>query len=335
MIAGDICDRPPPFWSTLSADCPRLITMAQDASIVRHQSYNNRFRTSSSGGGENTTTPTPTSPASAIPFKVPGVSEELDSFGHATSFGKLTADDAGGQKQPGEQVPECCYTTSQERGRSCSEITLPLGLTSPVGLPESHTDAAEDDGSVPVPTAPGKPRRLSRQTSAGAKRHNFAASRSTSGGANGNSSSVDSTRDDVFVELDVEGASYLHHHQQQQQQQKHVLYDSSLFPKRRTEAILSTSSSSASVLPNPYNHFNHRVHDAVWLCSCLYMVFFCCLPAIHCMERSDVEFRLDNQKEARRLGRASSVLFLVGTLLALLFFSLLFFLVIYFTTAAR
>lgn len=176
--------------------------------------------------------------------------------------------------------------------------------------------------------APGKPRRVSRQISADLKRQHFAASRSGAAGSGEGTgqivTSVDSGCDDVFVEVagpetPVPAAK-----------RPSLLPDTSLFRSKSTVEISLSTSSNASMLPNPYNRINHKIHGALWCCSCFYLVFFCCLPAIHYMEQSDVQYNRNNHKRAKSLGRTASFLFFTGSLIAVSFLSLVFFLVIFF-----
>nr|KAG5698072.1 hypothetical protein BaRGS_016720 [Batillaria attramentaria] len=183
-------------------------------------------------------------------------------------------------------------------------------------------DAVESQSQPFKPTAPGKPRRLSRQTSADTKRQQFAGTKLAGSGEGRhlNTTSADSGCDDVFVEFHSGEYDVISGRPVQDPTQA----------KRTGEPIFSTSS-TASILPNPYNRFNHRLHSMIWCCSCIYFVFFCCLPAIHYMEQSDVEFTKGNYKRARALARASTFLFCTGTLIMLSMFALIFFLAIFFT----
>lgn len=292
--------------------------MSQDKNFSRHQSYNNRFRTSSSGGDGVA--------AVSGHQKVTAASSDPNPLGHGSTLSQLPLQHQISLEHTAQGSQPQRTSTSQDQSRKYSEVTSPDNPNSPeTASAAGQTDTGEqnvDDTGVPKPLAPGKPRRLSRKISAGTKRKNFATARSISGAAGSHSTSADSNGDDVFVELDVEAAN-----------RQHGLYDSSLFTSTKCrEQILSTSSSTAPVLPNPYNRFNHCVHDTVWFCNCLYFVFFCCLPAVHFMEQSDVQFQLNEHKRARRLGTVSTLLFFVGTILTFVFFGLIFFLAIYFTT---
>ena len=275
-----------------------------NSGVSRHASYNNRFRTSSSGGDNDTTTH-------------PGlhsVSENVDLFGHSPLFAQLSPQGPDGQGERAEQGGHALQrVTCCEQPRSGSGELSSSGHWTGAGVAPSSlgdTSPRQDVGEVPRPMAPGRPRRLSRQISADAKRQDYAASH--------NVTSVDSGCDDVFVDVgrepDVVHSSY-------------ILNNSS---KRTVEATFSTSS-TASILPNPYNRINHSIHSVIWCCSCLYFVFFCCLPAIYFMEQSDVEFNKNNQKRARSLSRMSSFLFFTGTLVTLSVFALIFFLAIFFS----
>lgn len=277
-----------------------------NSDLSRHTSYNNRFRTSSSNGDDNNDTTT----TQADP-RLHTLSENVDLFGHSLLFGQLSPQgpdaglgDSGDPRSPGDLS---------------SPGYLPAGGPAAVPdiLPSDAAGSRQSLGDAPKPTAPGKPRRLSRQTSADSRRQNFAASKTVSGEGRPVVTSVDSGCDDVFV--DVGGEAGFHQH------------DSYLFPSKTTAEATFSTSSTASILPNPYNRVNHRIHSCIWCCSCLYFVFFCCLPAIHFMEQSDVEFSKDNQKRARSLGRASTFLFFTGSLVTLSMFALLFFLAIFFT----
>ncbi|XP_076472486.1 uncharacterized protein LOC143301923 [Babylonia areolata] len=204
-------------------------------------------------------------------------------------------------------------------------------------LVDPHTPPILHGGPV---MCPGKPRRLSRQTSAAdVKRQLFAFSRNPSGEGPA-VTSQDSTCDEVFVEVAGGGVgggsgdggglkSPASPHPL-------ILPDTSLFRSKRTlEVSLSTSSSSTSglplVTPNPYNRINRRIHGALWCCNCIYLLFFCCLPAIHYMEQGDVEYySRHNHKRARCLGLTASFFFFTGTLIALSFLTLVFFLAIFF-----
>ncbi|KAL8557999.1 hypothetical protein ACOMHN_063740 [Nucella lapillus] len=295
--------------------------MSQDESTFSlNQSYNNRFRTSRSGGE----VPSSDQQVSPAPDCHQNVSRQSSTLSHPSLQGRVSLDHTAQPSQPPRT------STSQDQPPKCSQV-----IGGDVNFPETSPDAGQantgeqnvEDSVVSKPTAPGHPRRLSRQISAGTKRQNFAACRSVSGDGRGKSTSLESNRDDVFLALDVEGAA------SQEHPRHHVLYDSSMFTSNTyRQKILSTTSSTASSQPNPYNRLNHHVHDAVWFCNCLFFVFFCCLPAVHFMEQSDVHHQLNDHKKARRLGTLSTVLFAVGALLTLVFFALIFFLVIYFTT---
>lgn len=294
-----------------------------NSNLSRHTSYNNRFRTSSSSGDDNNNNDTTTT---QVDPRLHTLSENVDLFGHSLLFGQLSPQgpDAGlgdsGAESSGHALQR---VSSSGDPRSPGDLSSPGYL--PVGgpavvpdvLPSDAAGSRQSVGDASRPTAPGKPRRLSRQMSADGRRQNFAASKTVSGEGRPVVTSVDSGCDDVFV--DVGGEAGFHQH------------DSYLFPSKRTAEATFSTSSTASILPNPYNRVNHRIHSCIWCCSCLYFVFFCCLPAIHFMEQSDVEFSRDNQKRARSLGRASTFLFFTGSLVTLSMFALLFFLAIFFT----
>lgn len=259
------------------------------AAPQRHESYNNRFRRSS----------TLSSTGASVSENICSVSSGMDIFGQPP-FGSLRLQ----LHSQGDGLP---------RQTSCDQ---PQSPTTPQPL-----DAC--GAAPPKPLAPGKPRRLSRQASADTKRQAFAGARQGSGSTGGhcNAMSAESV-DDVFFEMGGSGSGAHHYN---------LLHEPALFPgKRKPEPILSTSS-TASILPNPYNRINHRIHSMIWCCGCLYFVFFCCLPAIHFMEHSDIEYNQGDHKRARTLGRMSTFLFFTGSLVMLCIFALVFFLAIFFT----
>lgn len=284
-----------------------------------YESYHNRFRTSTSGddnaaqdGGRH---------------NLPSLSESVDMFGHSHNFGQLGY----------------IHSDNAEQRGVLSRLTSLEGAGAPVNpsqgssalpndgrrLSAAHTQSQDQptvlsnegaipgsDGTQPLPpTAPGKPRRLSRETNVDSKRQHFASSKH-------NTTSADSGCDDVFVEVGdglydaISGRP---------------LRGSCLQPGKRTAEPTFSTSSTASILPNPYNRFNHRLHSLVWCCSCIYFVFFCCLPAIHYMEHSDTEYNKGNHRRAQTQARASTFLFFTGTLIMLSMFALIFFFAIFFT----
>lgn len=171
--------------------------------LSRHESYHNRFRTSTSGGDDdNARTDGP-------PHNLPSVSEAVDIFGQSPDFGRLSF----AMPVDGEVHHQNSHGPwSFERSHSLVDSQIlgtdkgqrySLDHTSTAGEQAPDAEHSPTSGQQPSrPTAPGKPRRLSRQTSADGRRQQFASSKPASGEARHlNTLSVDSGCDDVFVDM--------------------------------------------------------------------------------------------------------------------------------------
>ncbi|KAL8602739.1 hypothetical protein ACOMHN_024301 [Nucella lapillus] len=263
--------------------------------------YNNRFGSFSGTGNEY--------PAPVHGRQLNSISEGVDMIAHKTPpvspQGVVFQHSSVDLDHPADHSRYVDRMTSFEN---------PIPVTPEVTEPLSH------------PMSPGKPRRLSRQLSADCKRHLFAMSHKASRDSASENvvTSIDSGHDDVFVG----GGPGGHPHPTSPTL---VLPDTSLFRKKSVVEVTLSSKSSASLLPNPYNRINHTIHSLIWCCNCFYIVFFCCLPAIHYMEQGDVQYNRNNHKRAKSLGRTASFLFFTGTLITLSLLSLIFFFVIFFS----
>lgn len=280
-----------------------------------HTSYNNRFRNSSTGIHDVPSPPATTTTTGAARVEMPSHNQpqplraelgQLDLFGHMPL--PLTVSSS----QQGQVPTGGAASADPHQGPSHAELSQP-----------------------PPPMAPGKPRRMSRGSGAGDRRQQFAVSRysvSSRGEETVSSEcgSIDSKRiftsqdsacDDVFVDVQRGGDAL----------NLGSPGDGPFFPEFAGHARAQITSSNASILPNPYNNLNHRLHSVLWCCNCVNFVFLCCLPAIYCMEQSDVEYGKNNHKNARRKGAAASAFFFLGIFLTVALFALLFFLAIYFS----
>ncbi|KAL3865022.1 hypothetical protein ACJMK2_006655 [Sinanodonta woodiana] len=81
---------------------------------------------------------------------------------------------------------------------------------------------------------------------------------------------------------------------------------------------------------NKHNCWNHTIHDYLWCPFVLFFVFFCCAPAVLLMHKSDIAFRKGRDSEARRCAMCSSLLYGMGLVFTLAFYSMIFALVIFF-----
>lgn len=79
-----------------------------------------------------------------------------------------------------------------------------------------------------------------------------------------------------------------------------------------------SSKSDKSLIPNPYNGLNYKIHSALLCPGCMYFFFICCLPGIYYMERSDKEYASENHELARSLARRANIFFVAGFLMSLL-----------------
>lgn len=82
------------------------------------------------------------------------------------------------------------------------------------------------------------------------------------------------------------------------------------------------------IIPNPFNKINQRFHSTLQ-CPCfLFFFFLCCLPAVHLMQQSDRQFKKGNPTSARDYGKASTVFYIIGSFIGVVFLSV----AIYFAT---
>ena len=88
-------------------------------------------------------------------------------------------------------------------------------------------------------------------------------------------------------------------------------------------------SKANEILPNPYNKRNHQFHSTLH-CPCFFFFFFiCCLPGVHLMQLSDINFKKGRNMEARKYGRLSTVMFVSGSIAGVIFLGI----AIYFAAA--
>lgn len=73
------------------------------------------------------------------------------------------------------------------------------------------------------------------------------------------------------------------------------------------------------IVPNPHNKYNHRFHSALQCPCCLFFFFLCCLPAVHFMQKSDSMFKTGNNRKAKTFGKASTGLYVIGTIVGVAF----------------
>ena len=73
------------------------------------------------------------------------------------------------------------------------------------------------------------------------------------------------------------------------------------------------------ILPNPYNKRNHQFHSTLH-CPCFFFFFFiCCLPGVYLMQRSDKKFKKGQSLEAKKYGRLSTIMFVLGSIAGVVF----------------
>ncbi|KAH3788962.1 uncharacterized protein LOC127840847 [Dreissena polymorpha] len=86
----------------------------------------------------------------------------------------------------------------------------------------------------------------------------------------------------------------------------------------------STSGSpikKCAIVPNPHNKINQRFHSTLQ-CPCfLFFFFLCCLPAVHFMQRSDIQFKKGNVTRAMNYGKLSTAFYVIGSVVGLAFLS--------------
>lgn len=86
----------------------------------------------------------------------------------------------------------------------------------------------------------------------------------------------------------------------------------------------STSGSQinkCAIIPNPHNKINQRFHSTLQ-CPCfLFFFFLCCLPAVHFMQRSDIQFKKGNITRAMNYGKLAFAFYVIGSVVGLAFLS--------------
>ncbi|KAL4231457.1 hypothetical protein ACF0H5_009034 [Mactra antiquata] len=90
--------------------------------------------------------------------------------------------------------------------------------------------------------------------------------------------------------------------------------------------LFSTTSANQNIkehhiIPNPFNKVNQRFHSTLQ-CPCfLFFFFLCCLPAVHLMQQSDKQFTKGNAVRARKYGKVSTICYIVGSIVGVVFLS--------------
>lgn len=97
-------------------------------------------------------------------------------------------------------------------------------------------------------------------------------------------------------------------------------------------SVCSSTSTASMIQSNPYNVWNHKLHDTMWCSCCMYFFLICCIPAVIYMEKSDSAHKLLDDKRTMIYGKFSTILFVIGGISALLVYAALFFIVIYVST---
>ena len=70
---------------------------------------------------------------------------------------------------------------------------------------------------------------------------------------------------------------------------------------------------------NPYNKRNHQFHSTLH-CPCFFFFFFlCCLPGVHLMQLSDRNFKKGQLLNAKKYGRLSTIMFVLGSIVGVVF----------------
>ncbi|WAR21290.1 hypothetical protein MAR_015264 [Mya arenaria] len=83
-----------------------------------------------------------------------------------------------------------------------------------------------------------------------------------------------------------------------------------------------------TVVPNPHNSVNQRFHSTLQ-CPCfLFFFFLCCLPGVHFMQQSDLQFKKGNDERARNYGKLATAFYIVGAIIGVAFLAI----AIYFAT---
>ncbi|GAB1607728.1 hypothetical protein Ahia01_001056700 [Argonauta hians] len=89
----------------------------------------------------------------------------------------------------------------------------------------------------------------------------------------------------------------------------------------------SSCSSTTRILENPYNNINYKIHSFLW-CPCMFLFYICCCPAVFFMSKSDNLYKENYPDKSKSYAKISTVLYILGTVFALLFYTGLFALII-------
>lgn len=102
--------------------------------------------------------------------------------------------------------------------------------------------------------------------------------------------------------------------------------------KRDSVSSMVSTTSTVTILPNPYNRFNHHIHAVAISPCCMVFFLICCLPAVRTMNKSDTCYQEGDDSRAKVFARRATFLFFFGMFLTLLTGGVILFLVVYFTT---
>ena len=95
--------------------------------------------------------------------------------------------------------------------------------------------------------------------------------------------------------------------------------DADVLPFHYFFSMPSKTSRDYQICPNPFNKRNHQFHSTLH-CPCFFFFFFiCCLPGVQFMQMSDKKFKKGQLLKAKKYGRASTILFVCGSIAGVVF----------------
>lgn len=108
-----------------------------------------------------------------------------------------------------------------------------------------------------------------------------------------------------------------------------VFVSGSKFQRLQSDNSATSATSTTKILENPYNDINYKIHSALW-CPCLIFFYLCCCPGVYYMTNSDNLFKQNYPAKAKKSARIATILYIIGIIFSLLFYSGLFTLLIIF-----